>query len=153
MDKDLSEYWKTVVDIMHDGLLVMSPQGVIVSANKAAERLTGYKRGELLGKTCEILNCDGCKIFKNGKTWCGLFSHGKMRSKRCTITSKSGEPIHIIKRGCLLKDQAGQVIGAVETLADISEIVQKDDQIARMRSILRRKEGYYGILGRSKAMD
>lgn len=153
MDQDISEYWKAVVDIMHDGLLVMSPQGVIVSANKSAERLTGYKREELLGKTCEILHCDGCKVFKNGKTWCGLFAHGKTRGKRCTITNRSGEPIHIIKRGCLFKDRSGEVIGAVETLADISEIVHKDDQIARMRSMLRKKEGYYGILGRSRAMD
>jgi len=38
---ELSRYWKTVVDTMQDGLLVVDRRGTIVSMNKAAERLTG----------------------------------------------------------------------------------------------------------------
>lgn len=64
----LSRYWKTVVSTMQDGLLVVDTQGTIVSMNPAAERLTGYRKSELLGKSCEVLTCNGCKVFRGHKS-------------------------------------------------------------------------------------
>jgi len=44
------------------------------------------------------------------------------------------------------------VIGAVETVTDISEILEKDSQIAAFRHELREENGFHGILGVSGAM-
>ena len=33
---DLSEHWKTIVDTLRDGLLVVSPEGVIMGVNPSA---------------------------------------------------------------------------------------------------------------------
>ena len=59
---DVSQHWKTTVDTLQDGLLVVDPQGNILAANKAAERVTGYGTDELIGKSCRLLNCTGCKL-------------------------------------------------------------------------------------------
>jgi PAS domain S-box-containing protein len=152
---DLSRYWRTVVDTMQDGLLVVDPEGTIVSMNKRAEALSGYKKDELLGKSCTTLKCTGCKVHGKGpgKTWCGLYSKGKMRSKRCQITNKAGNIVDIVKQASLLKDDSGKVIGAVETLTDISEITKKDHEITSLRRILRSEEGFHGILGKSEPME
>jgi transcriptional regulator with PAS, ATPase and Fis domain len=88
-----------------------------------------------------------------GKKWCGLYSKGKIRSKRCQITNKAGNIVDIVKQASLLKDDSGKVIGAVETLTDLSEVTKKDHEISSLRRILRSEEGFHGILGRSEPME
>ena len=59
-DKTLSRYWETVVEIIHDGVMMVDPGGAIVSANRALTEMTGYSRDELLGQPCSILKCSSC---------------------------------------------------------------------------------------------
>lgn len=148
-------YWQTVVDTMQDGLMVVDTKGTVVSMNKRAEALTGYRKGQLLGKSCTTLKCTGCKVFgkEPGKKWCSLYAKGKVRSKRCQITNRAGKIIDVVKQASLLKDENGKTIGAVETFTDISEIVEKDIELNSLRKILRSEEGFHGILGKSAAME
>ncbi len=54
------EFWKTVIDTMMDGLLIVDPQGAILAVNAAMEEITGYRREELVGQPCTILKCPTC---------------------------------------------------------------------------------------------
>ena len=54
---DIGKHWETIIETLQDGVLVIDPDGNIMSANPAAERLTGYSSEELIGKSCRILNC------------------------------------------------------------------------------------------------
>jgi two-component system response regulator HydG len=151
---DIAKYWKTIVDTLQDGLMVVDPKGKIVAANPAAERLTGYTADELIGKSCRILNCTGCKIIGKGAgtQWCGLFSRGAMREKKCLITNKDRRSVHIIKSASVLKGENGQIIGAVETLTDITEKVRQQQEITSLRRTFHLDEGYHGILGKSQVI-
>ena len=153
-EDELSSYWKKVVDTIKDGVMIVDKGGVIVSVNKAMEEITGYSKDETLGQSCAILKCN---IFEHarlnkGDHWCVLFKTGMMNMRRCTFINKDGEFIHVLKNATLLHDSAGQVIGAVETVTDISEILEKDSQIAAFRQELREENGFHGILGVSGAM-
>jgi len=151
---DLSEHWKTIVDTLQDGVLVVDPGGKILAVNPSAERLTGYKAVELVGKSCRILDCTGCDIFGKGRAerWCGLYARGDVRAKKCLITNKERRTVNIIKNASILRDHDGQIIGAVETLTDMSEIVRQQDEIISLRKTLHMDEGYHGILGKSPSM-
>ncbi|MGB5987864.1 MAG: sigma 54-interacting transcriptional regulator [Desulfobacterales bacterium] len=151
---DLSRYWKTIVDLLQDGILVVDPKGNIIAMNPAAERLTGYRAAELVGHSCRVLDCTGCQIFGRGaaEKWCGLYVKGEVQAKKCMITHKDRRTVNIIKNATILKDQAGQVIGAVETLTDMSEIVRKQEVINSLRKTLHLDEGYHGIIGQSAPM-
>jgi two-component system, NtrC family, response regulator HydG len=48
LEKELNNYWKTVVDIIQDGVMIVDTKGTIVSANKGFERITGYTEEELI---------------------------------------------------------------------------------------------------------
>lgn len=152
---DLSKYWKTIVDTLQDGLVVVDPFGSIRAVNPAAEKMTGYREEELIGKSCRVLNCTGCRIRGEGagEKWCGLFSVGVMLDKKCLITQKSRRVIHIVKSASVLRDEQGRAIGAVETLRDMSEIVRKQREIETLRQTCNLNDGFYGLLGKTAVMQ
>jgi PAS domain S-box-containing protein len=150
-----SSYLKSVVDTMMDGLMVVDPEGTIVSVNQAMEALTGYSKKELIGKDCSILECDTCYRSSHGKKikHCVLFEREKFFRERCTLKRKSGAPLMVLKNATLLKDNEGKVIGGVETLTDLSEIIEKDRKIEHFNRIFTKKDGFAGIKGKSQSMQ
>ncbi len=152
---DLSRHWKIIFETLMDGLLVVDPNGKIVAMNPAAERLTGYRAEELVGKSCRILDCTGCDIIAKGpaELWCGLFARGDVRAKKCLITNKDHRTINVVKNASILHDRDGKIIGSVETLTDMSEVVRQQQEITTLRKTLHMDDGYHGILGKSPGMQ
>jgi len=151
---EIAKYWKTIVDTMHDGLMVLDPVGNILAVNPAAERLTGYSAEELIGNNCRTLNCTGCDIYGRGegKQWCSLFVSGEVRDKKCLISDKNRRAVHVVKNASVLIDSEGHLLGAVETFTDISEIVRQKQEIDSLRRSCRLEEGHHGLLGESQPM-
>ncbi len=107
---DIAKYWKTIVDTLQDGLMVIDVEGNILAANPAAERLTGYSADELIGSNCRTLNCTGCELYGrgSGKDWCSLFEKGEVRAKKCLITKKNLRAAHVLKNASVLYDSDGE---------------------------------------------
>ena len=152
---DIARYWKTIVDTLQDGLMVVDSGGNIVAVNPAAEKLTGYSAEELIGSNCRELNCTGCDVFNQGvaEKWCKLFLTGEVRAKKCVIVRKDGRAVQIIKNASVLRDSAGRAIGAVETFTDLSEVVRQQQEIVSLRKTFHVDDGYQGILGQSPVMQ
>lgn len=151
---DFENCWAEIAEIMQDGLLLVDPSGVILSVNPATERLTGYSRKELIGSKCTILSCTGCKIFGGecGEDWCDLYRKGKVNAKRCQVTGKDRQVREVLKYASVLHDKDGNLIGAIETLRDITNTILKDEEILRLKANLSEVQGFFGILGHSQAM-
>ncbi len=154
VEYDISHYWKTVLDTVRDAIMVISPEGRILTVNKAAEEVTGYRAGELVGNLCTMLNCTGCELYAKGSghEWCRLFNDGLVNAKRCEITGKGGRTVHVIKRAQVLHDAQGRLMGAVEALSDVSEVVRQEREIVSLRQSMNAEEGFHGILGNSPQM-
>jgi len=152
---EIAKYWKTIVDTLQDGLMVLDPEGNILAVNPAAEKLTGYSADELIGTNCRTLNCTGCDIFGrgSGKEWCSLFVSGEVRAKKCLISDKAHRAIHVVKNASVLKDSEGRTLGAVETFTDISEMVRQQQEIESLRRTCHLEEGHHGLLGESPPMQ
>jgi transcriptional regulator with PAS, ATPase and Fis domain len=69
------------------------------------------------------------------------------------LMRKDGTYVYVLKNATLLHDLDGEVVGAVETLTDITEIIQKDHEISAFQRVLRSEDGFHGILGFSVAMQ
>jgi PAS domain S-box-containing protein len=153
-EEELDRYWKTVVSTIRDGVMIVDTSGAIVSVNEAFESITGYSCEELIGKKCSILNCSIHELARerDGAHWCVLFKNGNLDIRRCSFIRKDGVRVHALKNASLLRDNEGRVIGAVETITDITEVVEKDNQIAAFRRELRSHDGFQGIIGSSASM-
>ncbi len=150
----INDFWEIVVETMEEGLMIVSPSGVIVSVNKAFEEMVKYSREELIGQRCNVLNCDICMgVLTNiDGHWCELFRGKRVKRRKCILTRKDGSRLHVLKNASLLYDEEGNVLGAVETLTDLSEVLKKERQIEEFRRELRGENGFCGIIGSSSPM-
>jgi len=165
MNKDTTElsiddiedkgFLKRLLATITDGVMVVDRKGRILSLNRAAEEITGYKEREVRGMECSVLDTDACAMhtIKGKGIGCDLFKGGKVTNKRCQIRGKNGRFVHLLKNAVLLKDKKGRTIGAVETMTDITSLFMKDMEIEKLRSELNKEYGFMGMIGTSPPME
>ncbi len=152
----IDRHWERVINTMNEALLIISEKGLIVSVNHSFEEMTGYSASEVFGQPCTLLACQACEMAINnqGVGWCKLFepNQPEMRRCRCTIKKKDGTFLPALKNASVLRDEDGTVLGAVETLTDLSEIDRLDRKVEVLSRQLDENSGFGGIVGGSDAM-
>ncbi len=144
-----------VFETMRDGLMVVDCDGHILFFNKAAEEITGYRREDVLGKQCTILDSDTCVVLTDeGKQKrCNLFKDGSVCNKRCRIRTADGRAVYLLKNAVTLRDETGEIVGAVETMTDITSLYMKELEVQELKQELSKDYWFMGLLGKSAAMQ
>lgn len=134
--------------------MLVSPDGEIVFVNQAFEAMLGYRSAELLGKSCEMFQCERCVRSRASgvSCYCTLFEQAGVTATECVFHGKNGRPIHLLKNAAVIKDDNGTVIGGVETLTDLTTVLAKEKVIATLRRQLQVDGGFQGIIGESAVM-
>ncbi len=153
-EQTINNYWHEIINTMNDGLMVVSPDGTILMVNQAFERMIGYSREELIGSSCARLRCDTCEAARSGgrEKWCDLFDQETATRKPCYFMRKDGLYIPVLKNAAILRDERGRLLGAVETLTDLSELSQRDETIQHLSRLVDTSGDFYGMVGRSQGM-
>jgi len=151
---DFNRHWGKIIDTMHDGLILIAPDGVIRMVNRSFEKMTGYPADKAVGRSCTLLNCDACETtLKEGEPWwCNLFERGEVIRRRCVVMKSDGTYLPVLKNASLIRDAKGKAVAAVETLTDISELERLDQTIDHLSQQLDLTAGFHGIIGKSDTM-
>ena len=152
--RELDGYWKTVVNTIRDGVMIINPGGTIVSVNTAVERITGYGREELIGTHCSILDTEpdhNSRRFSESPAGSSN-SPNDSDQHQCLVKRKDGSLVHTLKTTAVLDDGAGNALGRVYTITDLTEIVEKENQLAAYRKQLDAEHDFHGIIGDSPVM-
>ncbi len=117
-----------ILDSISEGVFTVDMDWRITSFNRVAEEITGIQREKAIGKYCrDILRADVCE------TDCTLrqtMQTGKpIMNKAVHIIDAQGKRRAIAISTALLKDEAGKVIGGVETFRDMSMLEQLRKEI------------------------
>lgn len=149
------KHWRTIIDTMLEGLMLVDPDGNIIFVNRAFEDLSGYAAEEVIGRSCEILGCDSCfgTRAKGHDKYCALFREGEVKRRKCTFVRKDGSPIQVVKNAAVIRGENNEVIGGVENLTDLSPVTEKEEEITKLRRHLKEKDGFHGMIGRTPAME
>jgi PAS domain S-box-containing protein len=144
-----------VFETMRDGLMIVDKAGNIQLFNRAAEQITGYRKDEVIGQQCSILDSDTCVVLtEEGKQRsCGLFKSGTIENKRCRIRSRDGRAVHLLKNATVLTDGNGEMIGAVESMTDLTSHYLKEVELEELKHELRQEYWFMGLLGKSEPMQ
>ena len=133
-----------ILDSINEGVFTIDLDWRITSFNRAAERTTGVSCQRALHRACrDVFQANICK--KN----CALkktFQTGQpVVNADAFILNHQGQRVPIRISTAILKNDAGKIIGGVETFQDLS-------QIELLQKELRRSYTYEDIIGRSPAM-
>jgi len=110
-----------IFDSINDGVFTVDRNCVITSFNRSAERITGFKASEAIGKHCfDVFRTEVCHRQCALKDT--LKTHDPVQNARVTIITRSGEELPIRVTTMMLKDKQDNLVGAVEFFQDISEI-------------------------------
>ncbi len=119
------ETYQQVLDNLHDGLYFVDTERVITYWNRAAERITGYRAEEVVGRTCadSILT----HIDERGQCLCDqhcplaeTIGDGCARESVLYMHHRDGHRIEVSMRTSVLRNDAGEVTGGIELFSDIS---------------------------------
>jgi PAS domain S-box-containing protein len=121
IDKNFAEL---LLESMAEGVFTIDGSGKIESWNPSMERITGFSKDEVIGKTCEMMGFDKCygKMCPKGIKECGIYEKGNIDGKECFLIHKKGHEVPVVKSARLIKEKDGNIIGVVETVTDMSEL-------------------------------
>ena len=144
-----------LLDSMADGVFTLDGEGRITTWNTSMERISGFSRGEAMGRSCSMLGFNHCieKSCPTGVRECGIYTKGTVDAKECALNHKDGRPVPVLKSARLVKDEAGRVIGIVETITDLTELKKarrKAEEYGRRLGEMHRLDN---IIGKSHSMQ
>ncbi len=144
-----------VFETMRDGLMIVDRDGNILFFNRAAEDITGYRKEEVIGQQCTVLDSDTCTVLSDEgkKKDCGIFKTGVIQNKKCRIRSSDGRAVYLLKNATVLNDENGEMIGAVESMTDITSLYMKEMELEELKQELRQEYWFMGLLGKSAPMQ
>ncbi|MGI6495085.1 MAG: sigma-54 interaction domain-containing protein [Kiritimatiellia bacterium] len=109
----------SILESISDGVFTVDADWRITYFNAAAERITGIRRDEALGRSCaEVFRASMCE------TNCALrqtLKSGKPVVNRAAfIVSADGRRIPVSVSTAILRDAGGRMVGGAETFRDLS---------------------------------
>jgi PAS domain S-box-containing protein len=115
-----NEFVDNILASMDEGVLTIDQDARIITFNRAAEKITGYKKEEVLHEKCyRVLKSSLCKGKCAGKRT--LETGGSMFNYEATIKNKTGKEIYVDITTSPLRSSNNKIIGLLEIITDLTE--------------------------------
>ena len=144
MDPRIDPLYPLILDSIHEGVFTVDREFRVTSFNAEAERITGIRRKDAIGRRChEVFRASccqsGCALRRTLRT-------GKpLRNVRIDVLDAEMEIVPLSVSTAVLRDRRGGLLGGVEIFRDLSELEALRDELAGAG-------GAHDIVGESPAV-
>ena len=137
-------FYERLLDGISDGVYFMDRDRIIRYWNHAAERITGFKKDEVIGKACRdnvLMHVDDAGTSLCLAELCpalGTIMDGQEREAEVYLHHKEGYRLPVIARISPIRDDSGNITGAVEVFSDnrrIHEMTHRIKELERLALI------------------
>ncbi|MHC4777930.1 MAG: sensor domain-containing diguanylate cyclase [Planctomycetota bacterium] len=140
--------FETLLDNLHDGVYYVDRERRILFWNRAAEQITGYGPSEMKGTLCpenrlKHIDQEGRPLCEGGCPLHQTMEDGEVRSTEVFLQHRDGHRVPIVVRVTPIRNEAGEITGAVEIFSDNTK---KVELMARMRE-LKKMAMFDGLTG------
>jgi len=129
-----------ILATMADSLILVSPEGKIISANQYTLDLLNYEKGALAGKSIKMLFSEQKENPFTGSNLRELTDKGSLRDLDVSYRTKNGKEIPMSFSGSTMKDKAGNLVGVVcisRDMREINRLIQKEKELAVTEAVVR----------------
>jgi len=145
MLQDIKNQTKIILDSIADGVFTVDSDWKISSFNQAAEKITGIKKEEAIGRYCwEVFKASICE--KDCSMRRTIETGHPIINQHVFIVNSKGDRIPISISTAILKDKNNNIIGGVETFRDLSVVEQLRKQLANQHT-------FYDIISKNREMQ
>jgi PAS domain S-box-containing protein len=145
MNPPFENHTQIILDSIADGVFTVNSEWKITSFNQAAERITGIKQEEAIGRYCwEVFKASICE--KGCSLRATMETGHPIISQHIFIVNSKGDRIPISISTAILKDKNDNVIGGVETFRDLSVEEQ-------LRKELTKQHTFFDIISKNREMQ
>ena len=137
MPEDL-KFYKNLVDNLHDGVYFVNRDRIITYWNKGAERISGYKGTEVIGRSCRDnllnhVNTEGLQLCQDHCPLAGCMEDGKPREADVFLHHADGYRVPVLVRTAPLRDAQGNITGSVETFSRDNGVMGVHQELRELR--------------------
>ena len=136
---------KIILDNLDLGVLTVDRGGHITFFNNRAETITGFNRGDVLGKSCSMIF--GKTASQDLLLLNETIADGRARSTtEGEIKTREGQAIPMRANYMALKNEDGRIVGGLATVADLSLKYQFNSEI-------KGRYTFYDMVGKDPAIQ
>ncbi len=145
---------EVLLNTIPDGVMAVNANGRICAWNRVLERLTGYSAEDVCGKPCTLLACEQCETGKGNILEACPLLRGEVgdMALECEIRTAAGDWIPVLKSVGAVRNNAGEVVGLVESFTDLRKLKQLERELAVLGRTVVESGVIKGLIGRSDAM-
>ncbi|GAB6096760.1 sigma 54-interacting transcriptional regulator OrpR [Desulfatiferula olefinivorans] len=141
----LLDNYRVILESINDGVFTVNLEGIIMTFNRAAETITGFRRAEVVGRPCrEVFHTRFCTKA------CLLGRHRETGEPYVDVPvffdRADGRKVPVSVTTALLRDSRGRVFGGVEIFRDLSDI-------HRLKNACLAKHSFDDIISRNPSMQ
>ena len=134
------DLYKRILDSLYDGVYLVDPDRRITYWNAGAERITGYRPDEALGRRCQdnfLVHVDdrGNSLCLNGCPLSWTMANGQPLEVEVYLQHRDGYRVPISVRAAPVRDGTGRVVGAVEVFSDNSRVAAMTEHNRVLRQL------------------
>ena len=120
---------ETILENLFDGVYFVGKDKRITVWNKGAERITGFEKKEVVGKGCadnilRHIDAEGRELCISGCPLSFTLADGIIREDNVFLRHKQGHRLPVSVRISPVRDDQGEIIGAIEVFTDNSSSLQ-----------------------------
>lgn len=137
---DKNDFYKDIIDNLYDGIYFVDRDRVVTYWNKGAERITGYSAERTVGRACRdnLLNhvtANGVQLCLNQCPLAAVMEDGNPREAEVYLHHADGYRVPVVIRASALRDNEGNIIGAIETFSNNTHVIHARRQAREMRHL------------------
>jgi diguanylate cyclase (GGDEF)-like protein/PAS domain S-box-containing protein len=122
---DDTAFFRAIVDSLYDAAYFVDPDRRIMYWNKSAERLTGFRSREVVGRLCQddiLTHVDerGTDLCKDECPLSKTLKDGRRREAELYLRHKKGHRLPVLVRIAPVRNGRREIVGAVEVFSDNS---------------------------------
>lgn len=130
---------ETILESLFDGVYHVDGDKRITYWNRAAERITGYGRDEVIGRSCaenilRHIDREGNELCLAGCPLTATLGDGSFREVSVYLHHKLGYRVPVSVRVSPVRDAVGAIVGSVEVFTDNSSYLEMLQEMERLKA-------------------